>query len=65
MYEELYARLPATPTAEALANEYADKEIRVLMSQNGMLINDLDPNTGRYACVTPWFIGQSGVTNVL
>ena len=47
MYGELYARMPAEPTAEALANEFADKEIRVLMSQNGMLINDLDPNTGR------------------
>ena len=47
MYGELYKRMPAEPTAESLATEFADKEIRVLMSQNGMLINDLDPNTGR------------------
>ena len=47
-YGELWERMPPSPTAESLANEFADKEIRVLMSQNGMLINDLDPNTGRY-----------------
>ena len=47
LYGELHARMPAKPTAESLANEFADKEIRVLMSQNGMLINDLDPHTGR------------------
>ena len=28
--------------------EFADKELRVLMSQNGMMINDVDPATGRY-----------------
>ena len=28
--------------------EFADKELRVLMSQNGMMINDVSPETGRY-----------------
>jgi len=28
--------------------EFADKELRVLMSQNGMMINDVAPETGRY-----------------
>jgi hypothetical protein len=48
MYAELFKRIPRSPTAKSLANEFADKEIRVLMSQNGMLINDLDPKSGRY-----------------
>ena len=47
-YEVLYARIPRHPTADSLAGAFADKEIRVLMSLNGMKINDLDPSTGRY-----------------
>ena len=47
-YEVLYARIPRHPTADSLAGAFSDKEIRVLMSLNGMKINDLDPFTGRY-----------------
>ena len=31
LYGELFARIPKQPTAETLASEFADKEIRVLM----------------------------------
>ena len=32
---------------EALSKEYSDKELRVLMKQNNLLINDYDPKNGR------------------
>ena len=47
-YAELHKRIPKIATAEALNTEFADKELRILMSQNGMLINDLDPVSDRY-----------------
>ena len=39
-------RIPANPTLESLHKEFGDKEIRVLMSINGILINDVDSATG-------------------
>ena len=49
-YAELYPRLPARyPTSAAELNStFSDKELRVLMSANGMLINSQDPETGKY-----------------
>jgi hypothetical protein len=49
IYGLLYARVPFnTPTDVALAREFSDKELRVLMGMNKMLINDYDPKTGKY-----------------
>ena len=49
-YAELYPRLPARyPTSAAELNStFSDKELRVLMSANGMLINNVDTETGKY-----------------
>lgn len=30
------------------AETFADKELRIILSQNGMMINDIEPTTGRY-----------------
>eukprot|EP01052_Picozoa_sp_SAG31_P045668 SAG31_NODE_8432_length_1453_cov_1.621861_1_plen_341_part_00 len=48
-YKELYKRIPTNATPEMLAAEFADKELRIIMSQNGMLINNYCPETGRYS----------------
>ena len=48
MYSQFYSRIPADATPEKMAAEFADKELRVIMSQNGVLINEFDPVTGRY-----------------
>ena len=45
-YADLYVRIPANPTLASLHKEFGDKEIRVLMSINGILINDVDSATG-------------------
>ena len=48
LYTAFYARIPPNPTAEALAAEFADKELRVLVTQNGVLINDYCEITHKY-----------------
>ena len=49
LYALLHARVPFdSPTEEALARVFSDKELRVLMGMNKMLINDFDPKTGKY-----------------
>lgn len=48
MYSQFYSRIPANATAEMMSAEFADKELRVMMSQNGVLINEFDPVSGRY-----------------
>ncbi len=49
LYALLYVRVPFdNPTEEALARVFSDKELRVLMGMNKMLINDFDPKTGKY-----------------
>ena len=44
VYELLYARIPAVVTENGLAREFSDKELRVMMSVNGMLINEFREN---------------------
>lgn len=48
MYSQFYARIPVGATAEMMASEFADKELRVIMSQNGVLINEFEAASGRY-----------------
>ena len=49
LYALLFVRVPFdNPTEEALARVFSDKELRVLMGMNKMLINDFDPKTGKY-----------------
>lgn len=49
LYALLYTRVPFdNPTEEGLARVFSDKELRVLMGMNKMLINDFDPKTGKY-----------------
>jgi hypothetical protein len=48
LYAMLYARIPQPVTEAGLSEEFSDKELRVLMKHNGMLINDYDQRSGRY-----------------
>lgn len=48
LYAQFYDRIPASANAEQMATEFADKELRVIMSTNGVLINDFNEATGRY-----------------
>jgi hypothetical protein len=49
LYALLFARVPFSSISdEALAKEFSDKELRVLMGMNKMLINDFDPVSGKY-----------------
>ena len=48
-YATLHARMAQPVTEASLAIEFNDKELRVLMKHNGMLINDRDQHTGRYS----------------
>lgn len=49
LYALLFVRVPFdNPTEEGLARVFSDKELRVLMGMNKMLINDFDPKTGKY-----------------
>jgi len=49
IYGILYARVPFESATEvALARGFSDKELRVLMGMNKMLINDYNPETGKY-----------------
>ena len=46
LYKLLYARVPFNaPSDVALARGFSDKELRVLMGMNKMLINDYNPAT--------------------
>jgi len=49
-YEGLYERLMAetTITKHMLQSCFSDKELRVVMGMNKILINDLNPETGKY-----------------
>ena len=38
---------PVQATMEALSKAYSNKDLRVLMKQNNLLINDYDPKNGR------------------
>ncbi len=48
LYAMLYARMPQPVTEAGLSKEFSDKELRVLMKHNGMLINDYDQRSGSY-----------------
>lgn len=47
LYAQLYYRIPKDPTPQQMAQEFADKELRVILAQNGVLINDYDAGGGR------------------
>jgi hypothetical protein len=47
LYGQFYQRIPKDATPQQMAQEFADKELRVILSQNGVLINDYDSNGGR------------------
>ena len=49
LYAMLYARMARPVTEASLSKEFSDKELRVLMKHNGMLINDYDQRTGSYS----------------
>eukprot|EP01048_Picozoa_sp_COSAG05_P004401 COSAG05_NODE_235_length_13191_cov_7.667354_9_plen_117_part_01 len=49
LYALLYVRVPFdNPSDVALARGFSDKELRVLMGMNKMLINDYNPASGKY-----------------
>jgi hypothetical protein len=48
LYAILYNRIPRPINEATLAKEFSDKELRVLMKHNGMLINDYNPNSSSY-----------------
>jgi hypothetical protein len=48
LYALYHARIPKNPTAKQMASEFADKELRVIVSQNGVLINDYNEKTHKY-----------------
>jgi hypothetical protein len=48
LYALYHARIPKSPTAEAMHGEFADKELRVIVSQNGVVLNDHNESTGKY-----------------
>ena len=47
LYAQLYCRIPKDPTPQQMAQDFADKELRVILAQNGVLINDYDASGGR------------------
>ena len=47
-YEGLYHRVLSHSTAETINASFSDKELRILMGQNKLLINNFDPATGKY-----------------
>ena len=49
LYAKLYVRMARPVTEASLSKEFSDKELRVLMKHNGMLINDYDQRTGSYS----------------
>lgn len=51
LYAQFHRRIPPNATSQMMAQEFADKELRVILSQNGVLINDYDisgPPGGKY-----------------
>ena len=48
LYAQFFDRIPVGATPEQMAQEFADKELRVILSQNGVLINDYNQASGRY-----------------
>eukprot|EP01052_Picozoa_sp_SAG31_P024580 SAG31_NODE_2101_length_6445_cov_16.552159_2_plen_391_part_00 len=48
IYADLYYKIPRPMTVVGLKETFADKELRILMKHNGMLINDFDEHTGTY-----------------
>ena len=49
LYAKLYARMARPVTEASLSKEFSNKELRVLMKHNGMLINDYDQRIGAYS----------------
>jgi hypothetical protein len=47
-YEALYNRVSSHTRAETINQSFSDKELRILMGQNKLLINNFDPATGKY-----------------
>ena len=47
-YEALYNRVRGHSRAETINAAFSDKELRILMGQNKLLINNFDPVTGKY-----------------
>ena len=47
-YEALYNRVRGHSRAETINAAFSDKELRTLMGQNKLLINNFDPDTGKY-----------------
>ena len=52
LYAALHALLPDLKTEEALSKQFSDKELRILMKHNGMLINNYDQRTCSYTELT-------------
>eukprot|EP01052_Picozoa_sp_SAG31_P052621 SAG31_NODE_13074_length_894_cov_2.094663_1_plen_119_part_01 len=49
LYSELYYKIPRPVTVAGLKKTFSDKELRVLMKHNGMLINDYDESSHSYS----------------
>jgi hypothetical protein len=49
LYADLYHKMPKPVTVIGLKKNFSDKELRVLMKHNGMLINDYDPRSQSYS----------------
>ena len=47
-YESLYNRVVSHTRAETINASFSDKELRIIMGQNKLLINNFDPATGKY-----------------
>jgi hypothetical protein len=47
-YEALYNRVSSHTRAETINQSFSDKELRILMGQNELLIKGFDPATGRW-----------------
>ena len=48
VYTELYERIQTLSTAKEVNSAFSDKELRLLMAQNSLLINDYDPVISKY-----------------
>jgi hypothetical protein len=48
LYAELFSRIPRPKTERALAQEFNDRELRIIMKFNGMMINNHNPVTDKY-----------------
>lgn len=47
-YAELFCRIPKHRTAQTLAQEFNDRELRMIMKCNGIMLNTLDSATDKY-----------------